>query len=167
MTDSYSGLIAAAIAISAIALLGQAIFVFAIYRSVKDLQARVEAFIPRAEHLLNTAEKMLAENRQEIHEVTSKASAILDIAHKQVERLDEFLTDTTDRARTQVIRIEGALEESVDRVQRTVGMLNDTMVKPIREINGLAAGLRAAFTMLFRSPRASVAQATADEEMFI
>jgi hypothetical protein len=40
-------------------------------------------------------------------------------------------------------------------------------MKPVKELNGLAAGIRAAFAHLTRSGRPSVAQATSDEEMFI
>jgi hypothetical protein len=40
-------------------------------------------------------------------------------------------------------------------------------MRPLRELNGIAAGVRTALSVLGRSNRASVDQATSDEEMFI
>jgi hypothetical protein len=42
-----------------------------------------------------------------------------------------------------------------------------TILKPIREVNGLAAGIRAGVSHLMKGNRPNVAHATQDEEMFI
>jgi hypothetical protein len=55
----------------------------------------------------------------------------------------------------------------MSRVHHTVIQLNNGVLKPVKEINGVAAGVRAALDTLVRGKRPNPAQATADEEMFI
>jgi hypothetical protein len=46
-------------------------------------------------------------------------------------------------------------------------MVHGTVIAPIRQINGLAMGLRAALHYFLRGNRPSPDRATVDEEMFI
>jgi ElaB/YqjD/DUF883 family membrane-anchored ribosome-binding protein len=157
----------AAVVVSALALLFQAMMLFGMARSVKSLREQVTTFLPKAEAFLSGAEKRLSDSRREIQEVTSKATAVLDSTQKQLAKVDEILSDAGARAKAQIEHVEMVVEDSVDRVHKTVVELNDGILRPIREINGVAAGLRAAFQHLLRGGRPNVAQATADEEMFI
>jgi hypothetical protein len=167
MTDSYSGWIAAAVILSAVALLAQAILFFAIFRVLKSLNDKVTAFIPRAEALMASAEKTLTESKAQILEVVTKANAVLDTTQAQLNRFDGLVGDATERARHHLERAELIVEDSMDRIHKTVVQVNEVVLWPLREISGVAAGLSAAFGALFRPGRPNVAQATADEEMFI
>ena len=167
MTETYVGWIAAAVILSALALLAQAIVFFAIFRQLKSLNDQVTAFIPRAEALLISAEKTLTESKAQILEVVSKANTVLDSTQAQLSRFDGLVGDATERARHHLERAELIVEDSLDRIHKTVVQVNEVVLWPMREMSGLAAGMRAAFGALFRGGRPSVAQATADEEMFI
>jgi hypothetical protein len=156
-----------AVVVSAVALLMQTLVVFGMFRALKALREQVTAFLPKADAFLSTTEKQLTESRREIQDVTAKASNVLDITQKQLQRVDEILGDATVRAKAQMERAELVLDDSVSRIHKTVVELNDGILKPVREITGLAAGLRAAFQHFLHRGRPSVAQATADEEMFI
>jgi hypothetical protein len=57
--------------------------------------------------------------------------------------------------------------DTVERVHNTVVTLNDTVLRPVREVSGVASGVKAAVRHLIRANRPTPAQATADEEMFI
>ena len=59
------------------------------------------------------------------------------------------------------------LDDAMSRVQQTVGLVHGGIMKPIREINGVAAGVRAAIQYFTRGGRPNPDRATADEEMFI
>ena len=56
---------------------------------------------------------------------------------------------------------------TVERVQETTAAVQHTILKPVREVNGVVSGVRAAISVLARGNRASVDHATQDEEMFI
>ena len=92
---------------------------------------------------------------------------MLDSTKKQVDRTDEFLTDATERAKVQLDRLEIVLDDSIGRIHETVIVLNQGILKPLRELNGISVGIRTALGYLLRGGRPSVDKATTDEEMFI
>ena len=155
------------VSVSAIALVIQAGFLFGVYRSAKAMRERVSLFAPKAESFLVNAQRTLDESRASLSGVTTQASEIMALTHTQLKRVDGIMADAHDRARIQLDRLELVLDDTMGRVQSTVATVQAGVVKPIREINGVASGVRAALNHLIRAGRPSVAQATQDEEMFI
>ena len=160
MTESYTFWLTLAVVIGALALVVQAACLYFLYLAFKGLQARTMEFLPKAEASLLKAEatlaradKALAESRVEIAQTTAKAQAVIDLAHGQLTRVDHFVSETTGRARAQVDRVESLIDESLGRARHTVGILNDTVTGPVREVNAVSAGLRAAFGAFFNKCR--------------
>ena len=77
------------------------------------------------------------------------------------------IEDTLQRAKVQLERIELVMGDTVERVHHTVVALNNTLLKPAREVSGVASGVKAAVKHLMNANRPTPAQATSDEEMFI
>jgi ABC-type transporter Mla subunit MlaD len=165
--DTLIQVMTAAVVLSAISLVAQAVFIFSILKAMRSLRDQVSAFLPKAEGFLATTEKTLEESRQQITAVTQKANSILDLTEKQMTRFDEVFSEAANRARVQMERVELVMDDTMSRVHETAIGLNNAVLKPMKELTGMAAGLRAAFQFLLRGGRPSVAQATADEEMFI
>lgn len=159
--------IAAAVVVSAIAIVLQMLILLGMYRTQKQLHARVTELLPRARSLVDSAETTLAQGRTQVLEVTAKASEVLDLAKSQLVKVDDSLIDVTNRVKAQMERIELMLDDTLSRVQETVTMIHGGVMKPVREVTGVAAGLRAALNHLVRGGRPNVSQATHDEEMFI
>jgi hypothetical protein len=82
-------------------------------------------------------------------------------------KIDDVVTDATHRARIQMDRAEMVLDDTMDKAQQTVNIVSNGVLRPLREVQGIVAGLQAAFGYLLRSARPSVDRATSDEEMFI
>ena len=59
------------------------------------------------------------------------------------------------------------VDDTMTRAHQTIGAVHSGLMRPAREIHGVAAGIRAALAHLVSGGRPSVAQATQDEEMFI
>jgi hypothetical protein len=167
MNNYYAQWVATALVLSAVAMVAQAIVFFAILKVLKRLNERVTVFIPRAEAALVSAEKSLAESKNQIVEAMTKANAVLDSTQAQLARFDGLVGDATEKARHHMERAELILEDSLDRIHKTVVQVNEVVLWPLKEVSGVAAGVRAALGALFRPGRPNVAQATADEEMFI
>lgn len=155
------------VGITSVAFAGIAIAAFRLARTAQQLKERVDAFLPKAEKLIANAESTLAEGRSQIKEITSRAADILDLTRTQIVRVDDLLADVAGRTKVQLDRAEIVLDDTVNRVQTTVSAVQGTVLKPIREISGVAAGVKAAVSHLLKGAPANVAQATADEEMFI
>ena len=155
------------VSVAAIALVIQAGMLFGLYRATKAIQERVSVLTPKAESLMARAEKTLEESKGHIFEVTSRANEILTLTHTQAKRVDEFMADAHGRAKVQMDRLELVMDDTMGKVQSTVNIVQSGVVRPIREIGGIATGVRAAIQHLVQHSRPSPAQATQDEEMFI
>ena len=155
------------VAITAISFAAQALAMMRLAQTTKEMKERVDAFLPKAEKLIQTAETTLTESKAQITEITMRANEILQITQTQMARVDDLVADASTRAKVQMDRAETVLENTLTRVNDTVNSVHGTILRPIREITGVAAGVKAAVGHLLKGAPANVAQVTTDEEMFI
>src|SRR5262249_2139711 len=111
--------------------------------------------------------RTLIESRKEIHEVTAQARDVLDLTKTQVLKVQVLLDDATTRAKSQMEHAELVIDDTLDRVHQTVTSVHRGISKPVREINGVAKGIKAAITQLVHGDRSKVIHATQEDEMFI
>ncbi len=159
-------IMAAFVIVSAVALCIQAGFLFGIFKAVKTMEARTAPLIPKLDALVESSRVAIDDSRIQIRDITQKAGEILDSTRKQLARVDEVMEDAASRARVQMDRAEMVLDDTMNRAQETVALVHSGIMKPLREIQGVSAGVRAALDFLMRGRRNGPV-ATADEEMFI
>ena len=160
-------ILTAFVALGGLSLLLQAVYMFWVYKEMRILRERVTEAMPKVEALVESSEKAVTESKQRILEVTAKANEILDSAKRQIAKVEEVVNDASTRAKAQMDRAEMVLEDAMTRAHDTVATVHGGIMRPIREIHGIAAGVRAALAHLAAGNRTNVAQATQDEEMFI
>ena len=160
-------LLTLAVGMIAVALTVQALVLYGIYRKSTDLYVKLNEFLPKAEALLKTSEKSLQETRQNIQELTANANEVINTAKGHMARIDVVMTDAGNRANVHMAKAELVLDDTLNKVHRTVNTVHKGILTPIREVTGVAAGLRAALSSFVTSQRPSVHRATQDEEMFI
>jgi len=160
--------------LSAVALAVQAVMLIGMWKSTKALQEQVTAVLPLLRSVLGKADVMLDENRKNIADATQKAreiavqaSEIMEMGKAQMAKIDLVITDATDRAKVQLERAEMVVDDTMTRVHESVAAVHNGVLAPVREIQGLLAGLSAMTQHLLRGGRPSVADATHDDEMFI
>jgi hypothetical protein len=139
----------------------------AIYRTSKRMEQRVEPLLEKAGPILDKSRAIVDETGPKVRDIMDKATAMTATLKEQVVKLDALVTETTERARLQIDHIDAVVNDTVNRVQETTIAVQHTVLRPVREVNGVVSGLRAAISTLGRRNRASVDHATADEEMFI
>jgi ABC-type transporter Mla subunit MlaD len=160
--------------ISAIALCVQAGMLAAIYKTTKELQQAVAPLLPKVERLVEKTDVTMEQGGRQMTEISTRANAILetsqdilDSTKRQVAIVEDLVGDAAVRARVQMDRAELVLDDTLSRAHETVAVFHDGVMRPLREVNGLAAGIRAALAQLARGNRPTVDQVTSDEEMFI
>ncbi|MGH9631512.1 MAG: hypothetical protein ACRD7E_24670 [Bryobacteraceae bacterium] len=153
--------------VSAVALCIQAGLLFGIYKATKSVQEQAVSVLPQVRSILTKAEATVDESRKHVVEITAKANEMMDLGRTQLVKLDSVLTDASSRARVQLERAELVVDDTVSRVHESVTAVHNGILRPIREINGVAAGVKTAVAYFLRGGRPSVAQATQDDEMFI
>jgi hypothetical protein len=67
----------------------------------------------------------------------------------------------------QVARVDAAVDDTVDQVHHAGENVKSAVLKPVREAEGVFAGIKAAVTTYGQARRPSIEQITQDEEMFI
>jgi hypothetical protein len=153
--------------VSAIALCIQAAMLFGIYKATKSLQAQAMSVMPQVKSILTKADATVEESRKRLADITEKASQMMDIGKTQLVRLDELMSDASARAKIQIERAELVVDDTMTRVHESVTTLHNGILRPVKEIQGIATGVRTAVEHFLRGGRPSVAQATQDDEMFI
>ena len=138
--------------------------------------------VDRATEILTTAQKMLEEARPHVIEVSKQAAevskqaadvcknvaAITRTGRQQVERISSLVGDASDRARERLDQLDHSVTNTVEQMEHAGDSVKRAVLRPVKEVNGLAAGISAAVsTLVHGSGRPSVDHATQDEEMFI
>ena len=163
----FLALIAVFVAVSAAALIFQAAMLYGTYKASRELRDRIVPLTVKVDALVETSRSVVIEARVQIAEITTKTSEILDVAKQQMETLGEVLEEASVRTRRQMERAEIVVDDAISRAQDTVELVHGGILAPIRGINGVAAGVRAALQFLMRGTRPSPDQVNVDEEMFI
>lgn len=164
--------------LAAVAMLIQAAMLVGLFVVARTLQKKVTPLLGPTQNILETSKRMIgkvegrvdrigASVENHIDKIGSSSSAILDTTKQQLVKVDGLLNDATNRAKSQMDRAEMVLDDTITRVHQTVSTVQSGVLRPVREVHGLFAGVRGALSYLRKSGRATVDHATSDEEMFI
>ncbi len=163
----FLAVIAVFVAVSAAAMIFQAAMLYGTYKASMELRDKIVPLTVKVDALVETSRTTIDEARVKMAEITNRTNQILDVAKQQMETVEEVLQDASLRTRRQLERAEIVVEDALDSRpgHRRAGAQGNPA--PIRGINGVAAGVRAALHFLMRGTRPSPDQVTVDEEMFI
>jgi ABC-type transporter Mla subunit MlaD len=123
--------------------------------------------VESARQVLAGANQVVADARPRISEFSDQAVAVARSSREQVEQIGDLLHDATGRARARLEQIDQSIENTVEQVGQMGDAMKRAVMRPVREANGLAAGISAAVSTLVHPRKSSPDAATQDEEMFI
>jgi hypothetical protein len=129
--------------------------------------AKAGKFVDRATDIAATTNLVIADVRPQVKQISQEALEITRLSREQVERIGDFIHDAGDKARARLDQIDHGVDNTLEQVGNVGGAIKRAAMKPVREVNGVAAGISAAVSTLMRHRRSSVDSATQDEEMFI
>lgn len=155
------------VALAALALLIQAGTLLGLFLVARKLQEKVTPLIPQIAGVVGVTKRTVEGVEKHIEKIGSSSEAILDVTKQQLAKVDDLLSDATTRAKVQMERAEMVLDDTMARVQHTVSFVQSGVLRPVREVHGIMAGIRTALAHLGRGGRPTVDHATSDEEMFI
>jgi hypothetical protein len=167
MDQATVNLLTAAIIVAAVAIVIQLVVLIVIAIAARATQKRIAALVEKIEPLTGSAQDLLRQARTTFTDVSAKTSEILELSRRQLGRVDELVGEATSRVRSQMDRVELVIDDTVNRFQETTTILQDGVVKPLRQLSGLTAGIRTTLAVLFGGRRTTPEHATHDEEMFI
>jgi hypothetical protein len=155
------------VALTTVAMVVQAIAMLGMVRVVRQMQEKLNGLLPEAARILDSAQTAVQQTTKFLTEANARTIDILDVTKAQLDKLDGVVSEAASRARVQMERAELVLDDAMSRTQHTVAIVQKGVVSPIREVQGVLAGVRAAIMAVARGSRTPVDHVTADEEMFI
>ena len=136
------------------------------------LMISLEETTRNAGPVLRAARELLVESKEKLALVSQNLVEISQLTKQQATRLDGVMSDVSDRLRLQVIRLDQLMSNTVARVEETTELVQNNIVKPVRELSAILVGVRTGLEYLLRrnrsrADRPAPAQATQEEELFI
>ncbi|MGA2272667.1 MAG: hypothetical protein ABSH00_03865 [Bryobacteraceae bacterium] len=128
---------------------------------------RAGPLIDQAKTTLANANLAIEENRPKVSEITEQVAGITRTSREQVDRLGALVEDAGDRARARLAQIDDTVTDAVEQVGEVGNALKRAAMRPVREANGVAAGISAAVSTFVKGRKYPPDMATQDEEMFI
>src|SRR6202790_5630711 len=141
--------------IAAVALSIQAGMLVAVNKKTKDLHDKITPLVPQVESLVESTKATVELSRKQIAEISSRANDILDSTKNQLAMVEEVVSDATARAKVQMDRVELVLDDTINRAHETVATVHNGIMRPLNELNGIAAGVRAALAFLARDRKST------------
>ena len=123
--------------------------------------------VKHAKEILTNVNRIVEDVHPQIAEISHRAVEIADEGRDQVRHIGSLLADATERARMRLEQIDNTVENTVEQVEHAGDTIRHAVMRPVREVNGVAAGISAAVSSLVKGRKSSVDSATQDEEMFI
>ena len=129
---------------------------------------RLKAVAERAEKVLASANQVIDDARPRVVELSAQMVEIAKTGREHVDRLGTLLNDASEKAHDRLTQIDHSVENTIEQVEQVSDAMRRAVMKPVREVNGVAAAISAVIsTLVKRSHKSSVDTAVQDEEMFI
>ena len=157
------GLLTLFVALTAIAIIAQAVVLVGIYVMSKRLGEQVERFMKETREMMVPV-RSIADN---LRTASANLVEIGISAREQFRRVEAMVTNTGEAVNVQLERFDRVSQNVVDRINETTEILQASVVRPAREIAAVAKGITRGFSTFFGRSRSTVDQARQDEELFI
>jgi len=152
------------VALTTIAIITQAGVLVGIYVMSKRLSEQVERF-------MKDTREMMVPLRSIADNLRTASANLVEIglsARDQFRRVEAMVTDTGEALHMQLERFDRVSQNVIDRINETAEIVQDSVVRPVREVAAVAKGLSRGFgAFFFGRGRSTVDQARQDEELFI
>ncbi len=172
--DTFRLVITVAVSLATLSFVIQGVAVVYAVLLAKKTQVKVHALMDRAQPIIDTSKQIADSTKQVVEDlkpkiasVTTDATDMVNMARQQVVRVSELVDDVSSRAKEKVSQLDGAVDNTVENVHIAGEAVKAAVMRPVREVNGMLAGIKTGFSVLARGNKASVDLATQDEEMFI
>lgn len=154
-----------------IAVVLQASAMLGIWLTMRKVQGQVQGIRTdlkqRLDPLTQSVTEMVTTSREPVRNIGANLEEISRMLRERTGQVDRVVEDLVDKSRLQVIRVDQMVTDLVEKVETTSDAVQQNVLAPIEEVAAILKGVRAGLEFLFARRRASVREATQDEEMFI
>ncbi len=161
--------------LAAIAILLQALVLVGIYFALQNLHHDVQSIQADTRQKLDALSQMsqrvadfISDSREPVRTVAANLADISRILRDRTAQWDGVVADLADRTRLQIIRVDQMVTGLVEKAESTAGVVEKSVLAPVKEVSAVIAGLRKGLEFLFARGRStSTSDVAHDEQMFI
>jgi hypothetical protein len=169
LPSSSNTLILAFLGVLAMAVLLQFFVLLAMAIGARKTHAKVvsllEDFETRLNPILDTTRVLLDDAAPKVRIITGNLVTASYLVREQAESVSQTMDEFNGRVRYRMAMVDGLIGAGVQAIDRAVGTLQEGVVGPLKQINGLLAGLRTGFDVLRNRGRKT--HVHEDEDMFV
>lgn len=162
------------VAVTSVAVVLQMAILLALYLTVRRSSAQMESIAldmqRRVTPLIENTRDILADATPKLKEITINLSETSASLRNHAETLGDVAVDLAVRTRNKVARADDMITRTMERVEKTTGAVHDSVLSPVRHVNGILQGISVgigAFLSQKREVRDERQRSTNDEGMFI
>ena len=137
----------AIVAVTALALLLQTIFLLAILvtvrKTARSLKEEIEDLRSSVMPIIYNTRDLLARVTPQVEATVEDLAQMAKGMRVQTEDLQSSAREVVERLRAQASRVDAMLSSVLDAVDRTGDFLTEAVNKPVRQISGLLASVKA------------------------
>ena len=160
---------AAAVALATLAFVIQAGMTILLYRVSIKTHRLVTRFMGDARPVLanagtafTTANRIMDDAAPHIKEVTADVVAVAKSGREEVEGLGDLLHHVSERTRSRLDQIDKAVDSTVRNFEHFGDAVKFAVMKPVKKVNGLTAGITAGVATLVRGSQKSEDRQTSE-----
>lgn len=162
------------IAVTSVAVVLQMLILLGIYLQTKRVTDQAENIAldlhRRTIPLLENARDILADSTPKIKEATANLAEASATLKSQAETLGNTAVEIAVRARNKIAQADDMVTRTLERVERTTGAVQNSVLSPVRRVNGILQGISVgigAFLHQKRDARQENQPNPNDEGMFV
>jgi hypothetical protein len=152
-----SNLLTAFVAITSVAVVLQMLILLGLYLTVRRTTSEVESiasdFQRRATPLMENARDILADATPKLKEITSNLTETSSSLKKHAGTLGDAAVEIALRARNKVVQTDDMLTRTLERVEKTTGAVQNSVLSPVRHVNGFLQALSVGIASLLNQKR--------------
>ena len=166
--ETFRWVVAGGVGLAALSFVVLAIVAAVIASLAMKLKAKLDPILDLTKPIVNNVRETAEAVKPKIVKISEHAVEVSKLVVDEAHRYSDLSKDVAARAKAQVARIDVAVDHTVEQAQEATVAVKGAVLRPIREVDGVLAGLRTGITTFARGGRkATVNSATQDEEMFI
>jgi methyl-accepting chemotaxis protein len=148
MPTNTQNLLLAIAAVGALALLLQTLFVIALLvlarKAVKHVEEEMRHYHSIVTPLILKTRDLVENIAPQLKDTANDLTVITRRLREQTAEIQTAANDIIDRTRYQANRVDNMITSVFDRVERASVFVSDTVSKPVRQLTGIIASVRAA-----------------------
>lgn len=140
-------LLLAILAVVAVAILGQAILLLAIYfvvrRTARSLQQQAEDLRDAVMPIVDNTRELVRHIAPRIEDTIQDLAATAHGLRAQTAEIQSSATEVVDKLRRQCVRLDGMISTVFNAVEHLSGFVSSTVARPVRQLSGILASAKA------------------------